>query len=90
MWLSFPLTYRVKPDLVRMPITPANHSLVTGNIVFLKQLPFVSLPDTILDLLLMYAKIYHLNALAEREEKFLSFLAITCTRTMCPFLLLVP
>nr|KAF6396082.1 ALG14 UDP-N-acetylglucosaminyltransferase subunit [Rousettus aegyptiacus] len=26
MWLSFPLTYQVKPDLVRMPITPADHS----------------------------------------------------------------
>lgn len=51
---------------------------------FLKQLPFISLPDTILDLLLMYAKIYHLNALAERGEKFLSFLAITCTRNV-PF-----
>ena len=76
MWLSFPLTYRVKPDLVRiwyqipgLVFGGERGSLSCGCFVsnktkcFLKQLRFIIALDTVPGLLLTCAKIYHFNAL---------------------------
>ena len=93
MWLSFPLTYRVKPDLVRiwcqipdLVFGGEQGSLSYGCFVgnrtscFRKQLPFIIALDTVPGLLLMCAKIYHFNALCwKRWGICLPSLAITWT-----------
>uniref|UniRef100_A0A8D1JTV2 UDP-N-acetylglucosamine transferase subunit ALG14 n=1 Tax=Sus scrofa TaxID=9823 RepID=A0A8D1JTV2_PIG len=69
LWFSFPLTHRVKPDLVGMTLGGEGRSLSRGALLgdrthcFRKGPPFVTSPDPVPDLLRTSAEVYHFHAL---------------------------